>query len=128
MDEIRMMDMSTILIGDIGNSITITKRFFFQDKLLEIKAWCNAHGCISTTQLAAIVKSKKSKVKRHARNMLGPDSNTGQGQGYARQLTMEQAVRIYIYGLLIRHLSQRDIMLTITKIIKRLKASGEILS
>ena len=128
MDEIRQMEMSTILIGDIGNSITITKRFFFQDKLLEIKAWCNAHGCISTTQLAAIVKSKKSKVKRHARNMLGPDSNTGQGQGYARQLTKRQAIRVYLYGMLIRHLSQRDIKLTTVRIIERLKASGEILS
>lgn len=128
MDEIGQMEMSTILIGEDGYSVTITKRLFFKDVLSDIQHLCDTHGSISTSELAGLIKSKKSKVKRHAREVLGPDFKTGQGQGYARQLTIQQAIRIYIYGMLIRHLSQRDIALTTARVIKRLKTSGEILN
>lgn len=115
-------------VGENGNSIELTEHFYFRGVLLSIKNWCSDHGGrISTTELAEMVQSKKSKVKRHAREVLGEGLKAGQRQGYAKQLTLQQAIEVYLYGLLIRYLNQKEIRHTIGRVVSCLKEQGEIL-
>ncbi len=119
------MDIS---VRDNGYCIDIMNHFYFKGILLSIQAECRAYGGrISTTMLAVLIKSKGSKVKRHTRELLGRDSKAAQGTGYARLLTPQQAIEVYIYGLLIRNLNQRDIKKTIRRVVFQLKDSGVVL-
>lgn len=117
-----------VALGDDGCSIDLKRHFSFRGVLLGIKEWCTTNGGkISTSELSVVVGNKKSKVKRHTRELLGRDLKAGQSTGYARMLFLQQAIEVYLYGLLIRYLPQEEIRQTIRRVIFRLKEQGEIL-
>jgi hypothetical protein len=53
---------------------------------------------IKSTELALLMDTKPEKVKRHVREFVGYDPNTGRQKGYARELSLEDAFDVYLGG------------------------------
>ncbi len=117
-----------ITISQDGLSIKIKKLFNFTEALVAIRINNVFKGKeITTTRLSEITKQKKAKIKRHARELLGPDSIACKASGYSRKLTTEEAIGVIIYGKLVSYyVLHEERKKIVSLVINKLKSAGKL--
>ena len=116
-----------ITVSSDGCKVTIETWFDFRNKWEAIKKLGEiGHGKITTTELAKAIEQRSPKIKRHTRELLGHDESAGRRTGYSRKLTLEESIRVYVYGVLIQVLSQQETKRIVEHVISQLKIEGEL--